>query len=158
MISEGLDIDRVLHYVFMKKYSKFNDNIGSGNYTDTFCQNTNKFQKSGRVLHPSKPPPSHSACPCILWYTLDIAWIYYFVSFSCLIIQSLNFCMLWYFHSFSPFSSNKLNNFYNMNVALSFFFFCFTSSCIEIFPFQRPSYARFVNNSAILKTSYCWHV
>ena len=36
----------------MIKYSKFTDNIGSGNFTDTFCQNTDKFQKSGRVLHP----------------------------------------------------------------------------------------------------------
>ena len=31
----------------MIKYFKFIDNIGPGNFTDTFCQNTNKFQKSG---------------------------------------------------------------------------------------------------------------
>ena len=31
----------------MIKYSKFTDNIESGNFTDIFCQNTNKFQKSG---------------------------------------------------------------------------------------------------------------
>ena len=40
----------------MIKYSKFTDNIGSGNFTDTFCQNTDKFQKSGGVLHPPPPP------------------------------------------------------------------------------------------------------
>ena len=30
----------------MIKYSKFTENIGSGNFTDTVCQNTDKFQKS----------------------------------------------------------------------------------------------------------------
>ena len=30
----------------MIKYFKFTDNIVSGNVTNTFCQNTNKFQKS----------------------------------------------------------------------------------------------------------------
>ena len=39
----------------MIKYSKFTDNIGSGNFTDTFCQNTDKFRKSGGVLHPPSP-------------------------------------------------------------------------------------------------------
>ena len=34
---------------FVIKYSKFTDNIGSGNVTDTFCQNTDKLQKSGKV-------------------------------------------------------------------------------------------------------------
>ena len=32
---------------FMIKYSKFTDNIGSGNFTDIFCQNINKFPKRG---------------------------------------------------------------------------------------------------------------
>ena len=31
----------------MIEYSKFTDNIGSGNFTDTFCQNNDKFEKSG---------------------------------------------------------------------------------------------------------------
>ena len=48
LISAGLDIDRILHFVFMIKYSKFPDNIGPGNVTDTFCQNNDKFQKSSR--------------------------------------------------------------------------------------------------------------
>ena len=46
---------------FMVKYSKFTDNIGSGNFTNTFYQNTEKFKKSWvgggvRVLHPYCPP------------------------------------------------------------------------------------------------------
>ena len=47
LISARLDIDRILHFVFMIKYSKFTENIESGNVTDTFFQNTDKFQKSG---------------------------------------------------------------------------------------------------------------
>ena len=45
--SAGLDIliEFCILY-FMIKYSKFTLNIGSGNFTDTFCQNTNKFKKS----------------------------------------------------------------------------------------------------------------
>ena len=31
----------------MIKYSKFTDNIGSGNFNVAFSQNTDKFQKSG---------------------------------------------------------------------------------------------------------------
>ena len=60
MISTGVDIDRILHFVFMIKYSKFIDNIGSGNFTDTFRQNTDSFLEKveGRgVLHPDTPPP-----------------------------------------------------------------------------------------------------
>ena len=30
---------------FVIKYSKFTDNIGPGDFSDTFCQNTDKFQK-----------------------------------------------------------------------------------------------------------------
>ena len=51
LFSAGLHVDRILN--FMIKYSKFTDNIGSGKFTDTFCQNTNKFQKSGGMPHPS---------------------------------------------------------------------------------------------------------
>ena len=43
----------------MIKYSKFTDNTGSGNLTDTFSQITNKFQKTGGgegVLQPLHTP------------------------------------------------------------------------------------------------------
>ena len=56
LISARLDIDIILHFVFMVKYSKFTDNIGSGNFTDTFCQNTDKLKRSGGGVTP--PPPS----------------------------------------------------------------------------------------------------
>ena len=46
LFSVGIDVDRISF--FMIKYSKFTDNIGSGNFTDTFCQNTDKFKKGGR--------------------------------------------------------------------------------------------------------------
>ena len=36
----------------MIKYSKFTDNIGSGNFTDAFCQNTDKFRKRENVTPP----------------------------------------------------------------------------------------------------------
>ena len=39
----------------MIKYSKFTHNIGSGNFTDTFCQNTNKFKKSRGMSYPHTP-------------------------------------------------------------------------------------------------------
>ena len=45
-------------WLFVIKYSKFTDNIGSGNITDIFCENTNKFQTSGGLL------PSCLALPC----------------------------------------------------------------------------------------------
>ena len=69
MISTGLDIDRILHFDFMIKFSKFTDNIGSGNITDTFCQNIDRLKKVwGRwggvvVLHPSVRPPPRLARP-----------------------------------------------------------------------------------------------
>ena len=47
MIIAGLDVDTILHIVFMRKYSKFTDYIRSENFTNTFSQNTNNFQKSG---------------------------------------------------------------------------------------------------------------
>ena len=45
MISDWILVEFCISF-FMIKYSKFTDNIGSGNFTDTFCQNTNIFQKS----------------------------------------------------------------------------------------------------------------
>ena len=41
----------------MIKYSKSTGKIGSGNFTDIFCQNTDTFQKIGRHLHPPHNPP-----------------------------------------------------------------------------------------------------
>ena len=54
LISAGLNIDRILNFVFMIKYSKFADNIGSWNFTDAFCQNTNKYTT------PSPIPTRHA--------------------------------------------------------------------------------------------------
>ena len=65
LISAGLDIDRILHFVFMIKYSKFTDNIGSGNCVKI----STAFLKSGWGGGGGsvKPPyPSLSA-----WYALD---------------------------------------------------------------------------------------
>ena len=82
LISVGLDINRILHFVFLIKYSKFTNNIGSGNFTDIFCQNTDKFQKTvcvvcvcvgggGRRLHPSPPYlPTQHALGYDIWYIL----------------------------------------------------------------------------------------
>ena len=68
----------------MIKYSKFTDNIGSENFTNTFRQSTDKFQKSvcvcvcvggggtegrGEVLHPPSTQihtPTRFAPPCFL--------------------------------------------------------------------------------------------
>ena len=44
---------------FIKKYCKFTGNSGSGNITDTFSQNNDKFQKSGSphtYTHPLGTP------------------------------------------------------------------------------------------------------
>ena len=43
LVSAGMDIDRNID-----RYSKFTDNIGSGNLTNTFYQNRNKFKKTGK--------------------------------------------------------------------------------------------------------------
>ena len=51
LISVGPDIDRFLHFAFMIKYSKFTDKIESGNFTDTFCQNS-----AGVLLLPLETP------------------------------------------------------------------------------------------------------
>ena len=46
----------------MIEYSKFTDNIGSGNFTDTICQNNDKFEKSGGRGEEGEvtPPPLHT--------------------------------------------------------------------------------------------------
>ena len=46
----------------MIEYSKFTDNIGSGNFTDTFCQNNDKFEKvgGGGGGGEGNPPPPHT--------------------------------------------------------------------------------------------------
>ena len=57
LISTGLDIDRILHFVFYGKHSKFTD-IESGSFTDTFCQNTDKFHSKkvgGGGVTPTPP-------------------------------------------------------------------------------------------------------
>ena len=50
--------------------------MGPGNFTDIFCQNTDKFQKRG-VLHPPHapplPPPPRSTCPCLQWLLLTVS-------------------------------------------------------------------------------------
>ena len=43
LVSAGMDIDRNID-----RYSPFTDNIGSGNLTNTFYQNSNKFNKTGQ--------------------------------------------------------------------------------------------------------------
>ena len=45
---------------FMIKYSKFTDNIGSGNFTDIFCQNSEKLQESWGSLTPPTAPALHA--------------------------------------------------------------------------------------------------
>ena len=85
LISVGLDINRILHFVFLIKYSKFTNNIGSGNFTDIFCQNTDKFQKTvcvvcvcvcgrgGGGYTPPPPIPPHSTCPWV-WHLIYTFW------------------------------------------------------------------------------------
>ena len=60
LISAGLDIDRLLHFVFMVKHFKFTDNVRSGNFSDTFCQNTDKFQKMGGGRCYTPTPARHA--------------------------------------------------------------------------------------------------
>ena len=51
LISGGLDNDRIVYFIFfVEKYSKFIDNIRSGNFIDTFCQ---KYRQI-----PKKSPPN----------------------------------------------------------------------------------------------------
>ena len=85
LISVGLDINRILHFVFLIKYSKFTNNIGSGNFTDIFFQITDKFQKTvcvvcvcvcvwgGEEVTPLPPIPPHSACPWV-WHLIYTFW------------------------------------------------------------------------------------
>ena len=54
LISVGLGIDRILYFVFYDKILKIYKQHWSENFIDTFCQNTDNFQKSGRgVLQPA---------------------------------------------------------------------------------------------------------
>ena len=60
----------------MIKYSKFPDNIGSGDFTDdTRCQNAGKFQKSGETeggcynLH---TPGRHTLVYNLKWNSLQL--------------------------------------------------------------------------------------
>ena len=61
LVSAGMDIDRNID-----RYSPFTDNIGSGNLTDTFYQNSNKFNKTGQEwgvgwgVTPPIPPTRHT--------------------------------------------------------------------------------------------------
>ena len=63
LITAGLDIDRIrflnTFHFFMIKHSKFTDNIGSGNFTDTFCQNTHKFQNTSPPFGTALPLPTN---------------------------------------------------------------------------------------------------
>ena len=56
----------------MIKYSKFIDNIVSGNFTDTFCQNTDKFQKKGERWRFVTPSYTHTHTPA--WHALGISY------------------------------------------------------------------------------------
>ena len=66
LVSAGMDIDRNID-----RYSKFTDNIGSGNLTDTFYQNSNKILKTGEGLRgvgcytPHTPPPTPLDTPLV---------------------------------------------------------------------------------------------
>ena len=44
LISAGFDIDRILHFIFYDKISKFTNKIRSGRFTHTFCQNTDALK------------------------------------------------------------------------------------------------------------------
>ena len=58
MVSAGLDIDKILHFVFYDKILQIYRQRESGNFTDTFCQNTDRFQiKWESVRLPSIAPP-----------------------------------------------------------------------------------------------------
>ena len=50
----------------MIKYSKFTDSIASGNFSDTFYKNTDKFQKIGRSITSTPPPPPPPPPPPLL--------------------------------------------------------------------------------------------
>ena len=64
LISGGLDNDRIVYFIsfFVEKYSKFIDNIRSGNFINTFCQ---KYQQI-----PKKSPP-HPLCGA------PLHWLYF---------------------------------------------------------------------------------
>ena len=76
LISAGLDINRVLRFgVFFFFYDKILQiyrQIESGYFTNTVCQKTDKFQKSGErgVTRPLTPPPSHTHTFAPAWHPL----------------------------------------------------------------------------------------
>ena len=45
LISAGLDFVGILHFAFYIKFNKFTNNIGSGNFTNIFCQIPTNFKK-----------------------------------------------------------------------------------------------------------------
>ena len=59
----------------MIKYSRFTDSIGTENFADIFCQNTNKFQNSVCVRA--------CVCVCVCWWkvlflqkdSITVAWL-----------------------------------------------------------------------------------
>ena len=62
LISAGLDINRVLRFgifFFYDKILQIYRQIEPGYFTNTVCQKTDKFQKSGErgVTRPLTPPP-----------------------------------------------------------------------------------------------------
>ena len=111
---------------FMIKYSKFTDNIGSGNFTDIFCQNTDKFKKSG--VTPPPPPSTHThthraplarhALACIrprakqmflvnikyTYFSMLFSFLCYFQKLQLLLVKNLNEFLL---HCTSIFLSSK---------------------------------------------------
>ena len=84
---------------FMIKYSKFTDNIGSGSFVETFCQNTNKCQKigGGGVTPPQPPlamplPVKYSYLSIFPDYNADIfaaSLLISYCNFSSLILPSV---------------------------------------------------------------------
>ena len=104
MISAGLDIDRILHFFFMTKYSKFTENVGSGNFTDTFCKNNDKFQKATHThtgWHALDCDTLYFLywCPR-LWLNLLIIWSIFHYSFSLSLIIKSHYnshnCLFWH--------------------------------------------------------------
>ena len=70
LISAGLDIDRILHFVFYDKILQIYRQHWVRKFTDTFCQNTNKFNKKGRCYIPTPPLSARHALACINSYVV----------------------------------------------------------------------------------------
>ena len=70
LISAELDIIEFWISFFMIKYSKFTDNIGTGNFTDPSCQNTDKFQNRAGAGSCTPHMPPHTSpldTPLSIW-------------------------------------------------------------------------------------------